>query len=388
VPADGVDETGRPAPTARVAIVHRQARRTMALAAAFAAAAPVSALVPHDTGAWLPLHLALVGALLLAISGATRLFVVTWSAAEPVGDGVAAVQRWLLALGAAGLAAARELDAPTGLTVTAGIAVTAGIVLLGVLLAVEGRRSRLARYDAPRHFYLAAVAAGIAGTIIGSAMVGGAADARDAHVLLNLFGLVGLVIAGTLPTFVATQARTRMSPRATTGRLHRTLAILVAGIATAALGAGLDGDPLVRAGALAYGVGIAHLLTLLPALGRKQLAWAGPRLVQLGAGVAWWLGGVVAVVVTAGVSEDIVVAVVVGGYVQILAASLAYLVPVLRGGGHERLAAGFAITRSWLGLVSLNAGAALLLADAPTLAIACLAVTAADAARQAVRLRR
>ena len=45
-------------------------------------------------------------------------------------------------------------------------------------------------------------------------------------------------------------------------------------------------------------------------------------------------------------------ALVLGGYVQILVASLAYLAPVLRGGGHVRLSAGFATTRSWLALTA------------------------------------
>jgi hypothetical protein len=50
------------------------------MALLFAVSAGVATVVPHRTGAWLPLHLFLVGALLLAISGTTRLFAVTWSA--------------------------------------------------------------------------------------------------------------------------------------------------------------------------------------------------------------------------------------------------------------------------------------------------------------------
>ncbi|HRD99682.1 MAG TPA: hypothetical protein PLV68_00185, partial [Ilumatobacteraceae bacterium] len=50
-------------------------------------------------------------------------------------------------------------------------------------------------------------------------------------------------------------------------------------------------------------------------------------------------------------------ALVIGGFAQILVASLAYLGPVLRGGGHRRLSAGFAITRSWTSLAAGNAAA-------------------------------
>ena len=46
---------------------------------------------------------------------------------------------------------------------------------------------------------------------------------------------------------------------------------------------------------------------------------------------------------------------VIAGYGQILWGSVAYLLPMLRGGGHERLAEGFATTRSWLGLAAANA---------------------------------
>ncbi len=64
------------------------------------------------------------------------------------------------------------------------------------------------------------VAAGSAGMLIGIFVIAGPAqtrlaDLRAVHLTLNLFGLVGLVVAGTLPFFAATQVRARMSPRAT-----------------------------------------------------------------------------------------------------------------------------------------------------------------------------
>src|SRR3546814_108415 len=54
---------------------------------------------------------------------------------------------------------------------------------------------------------------------------------------------------------------------------------------------------------------------------------------------------------------------VVAGYGQILWGSLAYVVPMLRGGGHERLGEGFAVTRSWLGLGAANAAGIALASD-------------------------
>jgi nitrite reductase (NO-forming) len=370
-------------PTPRVKAVHAQTRTTLAMALAFAAAAAVAVVVPHNTGAWLPLHLFLVGALLLAISGATRLFAVTWSAAEPVRGLPVDAQRWLIAVGTVGLAVGRERDLPTGIVAASGLCVTAALVLLGGLLIVETRRARLRRYDPAVHFYLGAVAAGIVGTGLGAAMVTGRSSVRDAHVLVNLLGLVGLVIAGTLPFFTATQARMKMSRRATPRRLHLDLAWLALALTVATTGALTEHPAAVAVGLAAYAAGLLFLASTLPRPGRKQLRWAGPRLVQLAAGLGWWIGAVVFAAARAAVGqgvfpESLVVALVLGGYVQILVGSLAYLAPVLRGGGHVRLTAGFATTRSWLSLAAGNVAAVAWIAGHPVVAVAAIVVLAAD----------
>ncbi|HVT76096.1 MAG TPA: hypothetical protein VHD87_03625, partial [Acidimicrobiales bacterium] len=98
---------------------------------------------------------------------------------------------------------------------------------------------------------------------------------------------------------------------------------------------------------------------LMPRVRGKQLRWAGPRLVQTGAAITWWVGSVVYAGVRAGrglppFAGGVVPALVVGGYVQLIVGSLSYFGPVLVGGGHEQLAASFRITRSWLGLVTGN----------------------------------
>ena len=360
MPADPADGAGI---TPRVKIVHDQTRRTLRVAVAFAFAACVATVVPHDTGVWLPLHLFLVGTVLLAISGATRLFAVTWSAGEPVTGWPVAAQRWLVAGGAAGLAAGRELAWPTALVAVAGLAVTGGLALLAGLLVVEVRRAKVRRFHPAVAFYLTAIAAGLVGTALGAAMVTGRSGLRDAHVILNVLGLVGLVIAGTLPFFSATQARMKMNRRATPARLHRLLVWLATATATATAAALAESARVEGAALAAYGAAIVYLCTLLPLPGRKQLTWAGPRLVLLAAGVVWWISAVAvaagrAAVGEAALPERLLVALAVGGYVQILVGSLAYLGPVLRGGGHQRLSQGFGLTRSWFAVASAN-GAAL-----------------------------
>lgn len=374
-------------------MVQGQARSALRLAAAFGGAAAAAMLVPHRTGAWLPLHLFLVGTVLLAISGVARLFAVTWSAGEPTDPRLVAVQRWLVAAGAAGLAAGREWSLPVGVLATAGLCVTGGLALLAVLLSVEVRRGRVRRFHPALHFYLVALGFGVAGTGLGAAMVSGSDGLRDAHVIVNLLGLVGLVIAGTLPFFTATQARQKMSSRATPRRLHTALGVLAAGVLVAGCGELAHHPAAVGIALAGYLVGLVYLVSLLPRPGAKQLRWAGPRLVQLGLGVAWWAA---TVAVAAGRSltgrapfpEWLVVALVIGGFVQILVASLAYLAPVLRGGGHQQLTAGFRATRSWLSVLAANAAGLAWIGGNHRVAEIGVAVVAVDVAARAVLLAR
>jgi nitrite reductase (NO-forming) len=379
-----------------VVAAQAQATRSFRVALAFVLAAVVTSVVPHDTGAWLPLHLLLAGALVVAISGATLFFAVTWSAAPAPDDRTVASQRWTTAVGAGGIAAVRELDAPVALLAVAGAAFVVGLLLLAGLLAVTVRRGVQRRFDVAASWYLAAVACGLAGAGLGIAMgadAGSVAHLRNAHVVLNLLGLVGLVVGGTIPFFVATGARVKLSPRATAGPLAALLAwqAVAVAITAASLAAG---HPGVAAGGLAaYAAGIAALVGTLPALGAKQLRWAGPRLVQLLAGVTWWSVGVVAAAVAsatghAPLSERTVVVIAVFGYGQVLWASLAYLLPVLRAGGHERLSAGFATTRSWVALAAANLGGLALVAGLPKVAAGLVAVWVLDAGGRVARLSR
>ena len=379
--------------TPRVKVVQAQARRALRLSVVFAVGATLTTIVPHATCAWLPLHLFLVGSLLLAISGATRLFTVTWSAGQPRGDRVVATQRWLVVVGAAGLAIAREVDLPVGVTATFGVAVTCGLALLGWLLVVEARSARVRRFQPAVLYYLTAITFGVAGTILGAAMVLGGAGIRDAHVIVNVCGLIGLVIAGTLPTFVATQARMKMSRRATPNRLYAALTVLGATVAFAATAAAITRPGGVAVGLGAYAAALIYVVTTLPRPGRKQIAWAGPRLAQLALGMLWWIGTIVVASCRAArgsdpMPETVVVTLVVGGYLQILVGSLAYLGPVLRGGGHVRLTGGFALTRSWISTVAANVAALGWIVGADAVTVIGLVVVAVDVGVRAALLAR
>lgn len=379
----------------RVADAHAQARRTLAASGVFAVASPVAAVVPHDTGPWLPLHLLLVGALLAAISGATQLLAVSWSTAPAPSDPLAIGQRWCIVIGAIAVAGGRELDAPA-ITGTGAAVVGVGLALLAVILLGVRRDAATDRFAPAIETYLAAVACGILGVGLGAAVAAGdPADwwvrLRGAHLALNVFGLVGLVIAGTLPFFVATQARMKMSSRATPARLRAGGGALLAATALTALGHLLERPGLAGIGLLAYAFGLLAVVATLPRPRRRQLDWAGPRLVQLATGLGWWLAATALLALhelaDAGPGEvPALRALAVGGFAQILVASLAYFGPVLRAGGHRRLAAGFATTRSWFGLAAGNVAAALLLADREAAAVVVLAAWAFDTAARAARL--
>ncbi len=208
----------------RVIEVQRHTRWALVLAGVFAVAAPVAAVVPHDTGHWLPLHLFLVGSLLCAISGATQMLGVTWSTAPAPTDAVAAGQLALMAAGAVGVALGRELDSYALVGIGAG-ASGLGLVMLAVILLWVRRWSATDRFRPAIDGYVVAAGWGVVGIALG-ALIAHGGDTYvprliEAHLAVNLFGLVGLVILATLPFFAATQLRMKMSPFATGVRVPR-----------------------------------------------------------------------------------------------------------------------------------------------------------------------
>jgi nitrite reductase (NO-forming) len=385
-------------PSGRVALVQGQTRTTLALAFMFVVATAIALVIPHHTGWWLPLHLFLAGALLLAISAATQFFAVTWAAGPPASNRTATAQRWLLAVGAVVLVASRELRWPRTLAALGGAGVIVSLVLLGVSLRRTVRAGVQRRFDSALGSYLCALLAGTIGSALGIAMATGLSGSavprvRAAHLTLNLLGLVGLVIVATLPFFTATQARVKMSPRADRHAQGVLLVWLSAALATTTFGFLAGRSSVAAFGLAAYAAGLVALVALLPAIRVKQLRWAGPRLLQLGAGVAWWTGATLVVAWQAAhdtpvFTRPVVGALVVGGYAQILAAALAYLGPVLRGGGHQRLSEGFRTTRSWLGLIAANVAAVGLLFDARPVVVFGIGAWFGDTAVRAATLVR
>lgn len=376
----------------RVRLSHAQARTTLRLALVFVATAALAGAA--GSARWLPLHLFLAGGVMLAISGVSLMLTVTWSAAPAPADRWAAAQRWLVAGGAAGIAVGRHAELGDGVIGVAATAYLAGLVLLGALLLVTVRRAVERRFDPAVAAYLAALAFGSTGVVLGAWMAIGSPSIsmRSAHVTINVLGLVGLVVGGTLPFFASTVGRTRMAPHASARRLvlslsWQTVTLLLAGLALSA-----DAAALAGIGLGGYALGVLAVLGSLPRPTRRQLQWAGPRLLALWAGGLWWATAVAATAVDAAADRLVfgdrwLVVLVVAGYAQILWGSLAYLLPMLRGGGHERLAEGFATTRSWPGLAAANvAGLGAATGRPPIFTAVAIAAWVLDSAWRAARV--
>jgi nitrite reductase (NO-forming) len=322
----------------RVVESHTIARLALRLAGLFAVVAVVWAGVVLIRGGswWGPLHAFLAGTVLLAISGAAQMFTITWATAPPPSRGLAAFQRWAVAAGVIAVLFGITADTPLLVWLGAG-AVILGLIALGTSIVGAIRRSLLRRFDLSARFYLTACASGVVGIFLGALLGTGAlADrffaARLVHSHLNLLGLVGLTIVGTLPTFLPTTAH----HRAVSGREAIVAWWLVLGgvvVMTSALWAPPE---MVGAANLAIAAAAAAVLAgILMRLWRKGIEKL--PFVQVSIGVIWLI--VWAIVDGIGILQSgtspifggWAAAAVVAGVGQVLAGSLAYIVPVLLG---------------------------------------------------------
>lgn len=359
----------------RVVESHSIARLALRLAGLFAVVAVAWAGVVLLRGGswWGPLHAFLAGTVLLSISGATQMFTITWATAPPPSRGLAGFQRWAVAGGALsvliGVAAGLEPAIWVG-----AAAVVAGLVALGVSIVGAVRRSLLRRFDLSARFYLTAFVAGVVGVSIGALLGSGAVGdrffaARLVHSHLNLLGLVGLTIVGTLPTFLPTTAH----HRAVSGREAIVAWWLGLG-GVVAIASGLWAPPeLVGLGNLLISAAAAMILGGILLRLWRQGAGRLP-FVQVSAGVTWlvlWAAVDGIEILQTGSSPVFggwAGAAVVAGVGQVLAGSLAYIVPVLLGpplGPTEAILT----RRGWVPLILVNLGGLALVAGWEVVAV-------------------
>lgn len=363
----------------RVVESHQVAASAFRLAAVFGGVASGWSLwVLWKGGSWWgPLHAFLAGAVVLAISGAAQMFTVTWSAAPASGRVVTIGQRWAVTVGVAlvlvGWSAGWIFVAVVGALLVMG-----GLVTLAVALVATVRRSLLRRFDLSARFYVLALVAGTIGVGLGGLMVSGIAGAwysriRMTHLHLNLIGLVGFTIIGTLPTLLPTIAH----HRAVSGYEAR-WGWWLAVASTSALVVGVvGGEPAVGLGTVLAGVSLVVVLAgVVGRLGRRGLVGRLPY-VQVVAGCLWlaaWMvvdGGKLLWGASPEPFQGWTMAAVTAGIGQVLAGSLAYLVPVLVGPG-PLLARNFDRThrRALLPLLAANGvGTSLVLGFATSAAV-------------------
>jgi len=386
------DEKGR---RGRVTASHEIARTAFRLAGVFAVIAAVWAIIVAVRGGswWGPLHSFLAGTALLAISGATQMFTITWAAAVPPSSRQASLQRWSIAAGI-GAVLIGVSSGTTWLTVIGATFAVAGVIILGGSLLSSIRKSLLRRFDLSARFYMLALASGTVGITLGAIMDWGVspdlfARLRPAHAHLNLSGLVGFTIIGTLPTILATFAH----HRAVSGReavyawfaCVASAVLFVAGIFFGALPIGI--------GMLAVASAAATILVgVWLRLGRRGLKGALPYY-MVTAGVIWLIIWAVvdAIALLSGsglppFSRWTGTAAVVG-VGQVLIGSLSYLVPVLIGPA-PRLGRNFRRLGEPLTppLILANAGGVALIAGLGTAGLVLLGVWVADFLRRLVTL--
>lgn len=378
----------KPVSNQRVVASHAIARRAFRAAAFFAVVAVVwAAYVLWRGGSWWgPLHAFLAGTVLLAISGASQMFTITWAAAAPPSARLTTSQRWLVIVGVVSVLVGVTAALPLMVWIGAG-AILGGLAALALSIVGAVKRSLLRRFDLSARFYLTAFGCGGAGMILGALLGSGAAGEHFArlrlvHSHLNLVGLVGFTIIGTIPTFMATVVH----HRSVSGREAITAwwLCLASGLSMVA---GLVGPGwLVGGGAILAAVAAATMLTGIVARlwekGRQDL-----HFLQVGIGVTWlivWclVDGVTLVGGSGSAPFNRwTTAAVVAGVGQVLAGSLAYLIPVLTG---PPLSHKFETMtrRGWMPLVAANLGGAFLVAGLPTGAVILLSLWLVDFGRR------
>ncbi len=370
---------------------HAQTRPTLRLALGFLAAAALVGVSGREQ--WLALHLLFPGGIVLAISGVSLMLTVTWAAAPAPPERWVSAQRYAIAAGVVLITAGRTADAPEAIVGAGGALFIVGLMLLAGLLVVTIRAGVERRFDVAVASYLAALAAGTVGASLGIVMaVDGPSPAlRSAHVTANLFGLVGLTVGGTLPFFSGTVGRSRMAKRTTSGRLLVSLGWQVVMLSASVVLLAVDSPTGAAVTLVGYAMGIGAALFWMPVPTRRQLEWAGPRLYALWAGGLWWATAVLATAADSAGDQLILggrwlLVLAVAGYGQIVWGSLAYLLPMLRGGGPKRLAEGFTTTRSWLGFAAVNVAGGTLAVGQPRAGAAAVAVWVIDGAVRAFRV--
>ncbi len=359
---------GRP----RAARPRATSRAAMTLARAWLTLAGLALLLPERVrlGVWLPLHLALAGAISTAISGAMQNFVLGLTASPAPPAWIVAVQLALVTAGVAGIAVGRPLGSEP-IVGAGGALFVAGVAVLGWIVVRARRRSLHGRHGLPIALYLGAIlamlAGGALGALVGAGAVGGELwlRLRQAHAAVNLLGWVSLTIAATLVTFLPTVLRVRMPGWQGWG----TAAALALGLAVIGVGLATGLQVVAGLGGIVYAFGALGLAGMVVRVLRVPRTWPVPTAAKhLLAATVWFELGAVALAVALArgaflsFREPFLAIFVVGWALQTLLGAWLFLLPMNRPGHPDERRRQLAVAEvgGALEVASYDLGAALL----------------------------
>lgn len=338
-------------------------------------------LPPADrVGIWLPLHLALAGAVTVAISGAILLFAQVLTAGPPHPVKLVIAQFALVNLGVAFAAAGFTTHHPEGVAL-GGTLVGIATLVLADLVRRSRRRGLNRRHTVSLFLYQAAIGCVLIGVVLGATMGTGVVhdsfiylDLRRAHMVLNVMGWASLAIAATLITLFPTVLKVRM----VIWRGRWPARILVFGVLTLASGLGIGSGALAFVGALMYTSGAsAFVWMVVRTLRTERKHGVSVSARHMVAACAWWLIGAMGLAVTFLTHRFDVTAVdaylsrflltfVLGWVVQTLLGTWLYVLPTWRPGLPQQRATWFQVMArgGWVQVLAFNAGLVILVVNA------------------------
>lgn len=233
------------------------------------------------------------------------------------------------------------------LTLGGAVSLTAAVAWHATNIALRFRRSLPGRFGRTVRFYIAAAALLIIGVALGTIIALGESGANLvlAHAIVNLFGWIGLTVAGTIVTLWPTILRTRADEQAARGS-SQALPLLAGGVLVAAAGSVVGWSPVIAVGMVVYLAGLIIIgLSLMRSA--KQAPPQSFSALSVGAALLWWIGTLVWIIARVSVAvvrgegfleitnftREAVPYLVAGFVVQVLVGALSYLIPVVLGGG-------------------------------------------------------
>ena len=345
-----------------------------------------------DQPLWLMVHVPLLGAATAAILIWSQHFADTLLRRPALGGRVGLGIRLLGHTVGAALIVVGILAGVPPLAVTGAIGVAAVALAHGIVLTLQLRHALPARFAPLVRYYIAASAVFLGGIAAGIVIVltgePGTADRLVmSHLVLNVFGWLGVTVLGTLVLLWPTVLHARV-PDSVDSAARRALVVLLAGLAVASAGPVLDLPVLVTLGMATWvaGAGLLAIEGWRESRSMPPATFAGW---SLAAAFVWVLVGAIILGVLAAIAPDweslrsqylaVLGPLVVGFGTQIVIGALSYLLPVVALGSPSAAKAGAEILDRGAAfrVVAFNGAIALYLTPMPSLARVLLSLVVA-----------